>query len=116
MDPKLKEQLFIRKHSTGIITIIVLILILPLLLIFPQTGTRYQQQAAEIVKNPNSSPNPALTGNTQEDYAMFIKCFDKPNQTNPCSPTQHKAADLNNDGVVDGIDYNLFIHKKAGQK
>ena len=76
MDPKLKEQIFIRKHRNSIITVIVMVLILPMLLIFPQTGTQYRQQAAEIVKTPNDS-NPPLTtqpninkaaGETQKDY------------------------------------------------
>jgi len=124
MDPKLKEQIFIRKHRNSIITVIVMVLILPMLLIFPQTGTQYRQQAAEIVKTPNDS-NPPLTtqpninkaaGETQKDYAEFIKCFDKPNQTNPCSPAERIAADLNNDGIVDGVDYNLFIRKNTDQK
>lgn len=109
MDPKLKEQLFIRKHRNSIITVIIMVLILPMLLIFPQTGTLYQQQAAETKNKPNITAYP-------RDYTTFIKCFDKPNQINPCSPEEHKTADLNNDGIVDGIDYNLFIHKKTGQK
>lgn len=116
MDPKLREQLFIHKHKNGIITIIVLLLILPLLTFFPQSTTQYQQKAATLPVISQS------TINTQEDYAMFIKCFDKPSQapiisgqTNPCSPAQRKAADLNNDGIVNGIDYNLFIRQKTGQ-
>lgn len=119
MDPKLKEQIFIRKHRNSIITVIVMVLILPMLLIFPQTGTQYRQQAAEIVKTPNGPNTPLTTqaaGETQKDYAAFIKCFDKPNQTNPCSPAERIAADLNNDGIVDGVDYNLFIRKKTDQK
>lgn len=130
MDPKLKEQLYIRKHMGGIITVVGLVIILPLLIIFPQAGTQFQQRAAEIEKKPSNSQSDSAAmpkinqtaGNTQ-DYSTFIKCFDKPNQTpiisgqtNPCSPEQHKAADLNSDGIVDGIDYNLFVRKKTNPK
>lgn len=120
MDPKLREQLFIRKHKSGIITVIVLILILPLLIFFPQSATQYQQKASEIEKTPNISQS---AGDAQNNYDTFIKCFDKPNQTpiisgqtNLCSPAQRKAADLNNDGIVNGADYNLFMLKNAGKK
>lgn len=122
MDPKLREQLFIRKHSAGIITVIVLLLLLPLLVFFPQGGTQYRQQAAEIGKKPvisspllTAPPNINQSAGETLDYATFTKCFDKPGQTNPCTPAQHKAADLNNDGVVDGTDYNLYMRQKAGR-
>lgn len=105
MDPKLREQLFIRKHRTQIITVITLGLILLPMLILLQGPTQYQQQAASAT--PTILP---------PDYALLMKCFDKPNQTNPCSPAQHKTADLNNDGIVNGIDYNLLIRQTANQK
>lgn len=118
MDPKLREQLFIRRHSAGILTVIALLILLPILIIFPQAGTQYKQQASEIKKKPIlpkiSEAAGSISNKTPDaDYSIFIKCFDKPNQTNPCSPLERKAADLNYDGIVDGIDYNILIRKRA---
>lgn len=117
MDPKLRKQLFIRKHLAGIITILAITLILPLTLILSQTTTQYQQQAAGTEKKtPDSSQNSPSALTTQENYTLLMKCFDKPNQTNPCTPTQLKSVDLNGDGIVNGIDYNLYVRQTAGQK
>lgn len=51
-----------------------------------------------------------------EDYKKLMLCFDKPNQPNPCITSRHQEADLNDDGAVNGIDYNLFIRETADQK
>jgi hypothetical protein len=112
MDPKLRKKLFIRKNMSGILAVLAIALILPLTLVLSQTTTKYQQQAAGVEKQ---KPNNTQTTPPQ-DYTLLTKCFDKPNQINPCTPAQHKAADLNNDGVIDGIDYNLLIRQTTNKK
>lgn len=74
-----------------------------------------------IVNESNTFPLVSLvTGNIDnnnlldmEDYKLLMRCFGK---TNPCSASQQQASDLNDDGVVDGVDYNLFMREIANQK
>ena len=108
MDPKLRQQLFIRKHRSELFMIIGLAIILLPILFILQAPTQYKQQAAgrEIPQNPTTAPA------IKPDYKTFLNCFDKPDAPNSsCSPSEHKAADLNNDGIVNGTDYNLLIRK-----
>lgn len=53
------------------------------------------------------------------DYNMIVSCFgDKlhsPSCVNPPSP-QSQGSDLNDDGVVDGTDYNIFLRELSVQK
>lgn len=52
------------------------------------------------------------------DYNAIISCFGLKAATNVCTnpiTAQNPGADLNDDGVIDGIDYNLFIREISVQ-
>ncbi len=55
------------------------------------------------------------------DYSILISCFEDSmlNHLSTCSApvtTQSPGADLDDDGIVDGTDYNLFIRELSTQK
>ena len=48
--------------------------------------------------------------NRTDDYNLLLNCYsDLLPPRGPCSPQQKRAADLNDDGSVNGLDYNLFL-------
>lgn len=51
-----------------------------------------------------------------QDYTLLMKCFDKPGEKNPCTAEQQQASDLNDDGTVNGVDYNLLMRETTNQK
>ena len=118
MDPELRKKLYLQKNKTAIITTIVLVILLPVMVIVPQITTQFQQHAAgpadpQITTTAQTSPAAALS---PQILNLIIKCFDKPNHSNPCTPAEHTQADLNKDGVIDGADYNLYMRQTSQTK
>lgn len=59
---------------------------------------------------PAGDINPFPNGNNAidiNDYNALFSCFGRKAQTSSCRSAQ--APDLNDDGIVDGIDYNIFL-------
>lgn len=54
-----------------------------------------------------------------QDYNIFISCFRSKFATSSCrapATSQTPGADIDDDGVVDGIDYNLFLRELSVQR
>lgn len=43
------------------------------------------------------------------DYNILVGCFGGKANTSSCEITNRQLADLNDDGAIDGIDYNIFL-------
>lgn len=117
MNPQLRKKLFIQKNISGILFTGGLVILLPVILAVSQFTTNFQQQAAEsdisLSNNPQISQ---MITNKNPDYALLMKCFGKSDQSNPCTPSEKISADLNNDGVINGVDYNLLLRETTKSK
>lgn len=110
MDPELRNKLYLQKHKPQIVITGLLVLILPIMVVVSQVTTYYQQQAATPAKALTGNSRPSTSRSAQNlNYELLLKCFDKPNHTNPCTQAEKNTADLNGDGIVNGIDYNLYV-------
>ncbi len=93
---------------------------------------RKQYPGIFTIQSPGMLTLPSLTMTTGDinldnvlnilDYNMIIDCYNTKISSEECKASPHYAnsvgplADLNDDGIVDGIDYNLFIRSLATQE
>ncbi len=49
------------------------------------------------------------------DYNQILNCYSNLNPPVSCTDSQKQAADLNDDGLVNQVDYNLFLRELATQ-
>lgn len=51
-----------------------------------------------------------------QDYEALMNCYSNLSEATGCSDSQNTASDLNDDGAVDFIDYNLFVRELSSQR
>lgn len=80
--------------------------------------TQGQQVRIQVVSLVNGDINNDNQLDIQ-DYNILISCFGSNQQTSSCiaPPTASSpGADIDDDGVVDGADYNLFLRELSVQR
>lgn len=85
-----------------------------------QTGTTVSKNAATPTPFGGTSAGTRIVGDidgdravTLLDYNYLISCYGSRFHTTTC--LAGKSADLNGDGVIDGVDYNIFLRAMSGK-